>query len=177
MAMLAVLSSLVAIAPTSVMAACHVGPYYETQKTNTYTKSSGNTTTSTSRVRWRYKYDCSWAITGVEVDWRRVTLTVRAPDLYVCCYARDLVSFHLIAKNNPIEPAYPSYAACQRDTCTFGPWTDDLNVHLSYTPSAWNAQYSPHTRMSCTYCTPAGSEDMAQDYWFVHGKSEIVIVT
>jgi hypothetical protein len=166
-----------AIYPTSVLAACHVGPYYETQRTNTHTQSSGNTTTSTSRVRWRYTYDCSWAITGVEIDWRRVTVTVRGPDVYLCCWARDLKSFHVIAKNNPIDTAYPNVPACQRHTCTLGPWTDTANVHLAYTPSAWSAQYSPHTRMSCIYCTPAGPEDMAQDYWFVHNKSEITVVT
>ncbi len=177
LATLVVLGSLAAVFPASVAAACHYGAYNETARTNTFTQPAGNTTTSTSRVRWRYAYDCSWSITGVEIDWRRVTLTIKGPDVYLCCWARDLKSFHVISKDNPIDTAYPAYASCQHANCTFGPWTDNTNVFLFYSPAPWHAQNSPHTRMSCVYCTPAGPEDMAQDYWFIHNKSQIVVVT
>jgi hypothetical protein len=173
-AALAILGSLGAIYPSGVAASCHLGGYTETQATNTFrTAIAGNTTTATSRVRWRYLYDCSWDIIAVEIDWRRITLTIKGPDTYLCCYPRDLISFHVISRYNATDTAYPAFASCAHENCTFGPWTDNGNVNLSYSPAAFNAQYSPHTRMSCVRCDPVGVNDMAQDYWFVHGRSEL----
>ena len=164
--------------PGVASASCHLGGYTETQRSNTFsTAYPGNTTTSTTRVRWRYVYDCSYDIIAVEVDWRRVTLTIKGPDTYLCCYQRDLVSLHLLARYINPDTAYPSYAPCARESCTFGPWTDYGNVYIPYTPSAWSATNSPHTRMQCERCTPAGYDDLAQDYWFVHNRSDLEVVT
>jgi hypothetical protein len=179
-AALIVACSVVAVSPRGVAASlgCHEGGYTETQRSNTYqTPTAGNYTSVTMRVRWEYVYDCSWNIIAVNIDWRRVTLTIKGPDMWLG-YGRDLISLHVISKYNPIDTAYPNYSPCYQANCTFGPWTDYGDVYLFYSPSdGFNEQYSPHTRMSCQRCTPVGVDSMAADYWFIHNKSDLFIVT
>ena len=164
-------SAAVAAPPTPVAAACHAGAYTETQKTG-YAPgtTAGNRTSATTRVRWRYHYDCSWDIVAVEIDWRRITILVDGSDTYLGGYGRDLVSFHVLARNISPDTAYPSYAPCYQDVCSFGPWTDNGNVYISYSPEAWSKRYSPHTRAYCDRCYPSGVNALVQDYWFVHGQ-------
>jgi hypothetical protein len=170
LAMVLTMSAISVASPRSVSASCHVDGYHETAKTTSFTDSPGNTVSATARVSWRYHYDCSWNIIAVEIDWRRITVSIAGYD-YLCCYPRDLISYNVLAKYISPDTGFPAYAECRQDNCTFGPWTDYGNVYIPYSPAAWNATDSPHTRMFCGNCQPVGIQDMRYDYWFVHNKA------
>jgi hypothetical protein len=172
LAMVLSMTAFTAASPPTAAASCHVDGYRETSKTTTFTDTPGNTVTATARVRWRYHYDCSWNIIAVEIDWRRITVSIVGED-YLCCYQRDLISYHVISKYIAPDKAYPAYAPCARENCTFGPWTDYGNVYIPYSPAAWEPDESPHVRMFCSRCQPVGIQDMTYDYWFVHGRAAL----
>ena len=164
-------TALFVASPTRVSASCHVGGYTETQKTGWAPGTEvGNRTSATTRVRWRYHYDCSWDIIAVEIDWRRITIVVDGTDSYLGGYGRDLVSFHALARDINPDTAYPAYSPCYQAKCSFGPWTDNGNVYIPYSPGPWSKRFSPHTRAYCDRCYPTGIPALVQDYWFVHGQ-------
>jgi hypothetical protein len=172
-----------AAAPGPAAAGCHYGAWSLTSRTGSFDPDGSETsdrTVATTTVQWRYVYDCSWSITAVEVDWRRINLDVIGYQSYVCCFERWLYSFHVKdpdnASNTGWDVAYPNLR-CRSDYCNFATWTDYGNVFIWYSPSAWDPARSPQTRVTCFSCTPSGWGDIHVDYGFVHNRYSVSLET
>jgi hypothetical protein len=166
-------------APPATMAACHASAWNDSLRSGTLPLAGsgpGSRTTASMSVRWRYLQDCSYAITGVQVDSRSVKVLVDGADAYICCYQRWVQTMHLrypsgsgVAWDN----FYPGQK-CAAAVCNF-PWkADGGDVSFGYSPSAWNVDKSPVVRTVCENCTPSGlGADVYIEFFFIHNQFHV----